>query len=99
MSYVATQVRHSSSNTVALGDVFPSAGGHSSGRARGESARASAGAPRTAAKYQAAYQAAEMRRGILSNELEDAMVEAEAVNKRKLNLNAGQNAIAYTPSS
>lgn len=74
---------------MALGDVFPSASGHSSGRASSEPGRAPAGAPRTAAKYQAAYQAAEMRRGILSNELEDAMAEGEAVRKRKLSLNTG----------
>ena len=46
-------------------------------------------------KYSAAYQAAEMRRGILSHELEDAHEELSIIEKRKQKLLAGEFSIYH----
>ena len=77
---------HSRSNTVALDEVFPSSGD----RSRGHVAPRQGAPSRVSSKYQAAYQSAEMRRGILVNELEDAVAEMDSMMKKKQNLISGK---------
>ena len=70
-----------------LDEVFPSTSCSRHAVKRGHHSNVSQ--DKLSSKYLASYQAAEMRRGILSNELEDAIAEMEVVQKKSHNLSAG----------
>lgn len=77
---------------MALDEVFPS----SSNRSNSERVSSREAAPsKVSVKYRAAYQSAEMRRGILSNELQDTVAELDAVGKKKQNLLSGHATQIY----
>lgn len=79
-----------------LDDVFPSSS-DKSGRQQGsiassfqaDSENGKTTTTKIASKYLGAYKSAEMRSGILMNELDDAKTEMENIRKRKNNLKSG----------
>ncbi len=67
--------------------------GQVNARPAGVEASSSSSNARMSAKFEASHRSAEMRCGILKNELEEAKAEAETVRKRKHNLKLGASSI------